>query len=127
MVLKKNRKPLFPILVALAAVVACVAVVLMFMGNSADSTTPTKHKIKAGETAEVNPLKGFFPFASDVDFPYSLEWFYLPVNAVEVDRGVYDWTSFEFRLNEVAGRGHQAVVRFYMTIPERKQVFLSTL
>lgn len=114
---KKIGKKLFPVLVSIAGVVACVAVVFMFMGNQADSTTPTKHRIKAGETAEVNPLKGFFPFASDVDFPYSLEWFYLPVNAVEVDRGVYDWTSFEFRLNEIAGRGHQAVVRFYYDYP----------
>ncbi len=109
---KKGKKATRVMCMALALVL-CFALV----GCGGDSTTPTKHKIKAGETAKVNPLKGFFPFASDVDFPYSLEWFYIPVNAVHLDRGVYDWTAFEFRLNEVASRGHQAVVRFYYDYP----------
>lgn len=76
-----------------------------------------KHEIATGESADVNPLKGFFPFMEESDFPYSLEWFYIPVNAVHLDEGVFDWSALEYRLNIVASRGHQAVLRFYYDYP----------
>ena len=76
-----------------------------------------KHEVKAGVTAEANPLKGFFPYMSEVDFPSSMEWFYLPVSAVHVGEGEFDWTALEYRLNMIAGRGHQAVLRFYYDCP----------
>lgn len=77
----------------------------------------TQHEIAPGETPEVNPLKGLFPYAGDVEFPHSLEWFYLPVNAVHLDEGVFDWTALENKLNQVAARGHQAAIRFYYDHP----------
>jgi hypothetical protein len=68
-----------------------------------------------------NPLKGLVPYAGQggSKFPHSLEFDYLPVNAVVVGPGKYDWTAVETLLNAVAGRGHQAVVRFYLEYPAK--------
>ena len=102
-----------------ARVLAVVLVLSMVLlpGCGAKHAGLTKHEIAPGETAEVNPLKGLFPYAGEVDFPHSLEWFYLPVNAVHLDEGVFDWTVLENQLNQVASRGHQAVIRFYYDLP----------
>lgn len=94
-----------------------VLAVMILPGCATEHAGLTKHEIAAGETPEVNPLKGLFPYAGDVDFPHSLEWFYLPVSAVHLDAGVFDWTALENQLNQVASRGHQAVVRFYYDNP----------
>lgn len=75
-----------------------------------------------------NPLKGFLPFApepgatpdvADPDFPHTLEWFYLPVNAVVTGEDTYDWTRVEAYLDSIAARGHQSVLRFYLDYPGR--------
>ncbi len=109
-----RNKKLSRVLCGMLVMVLC----LSFAGCGGDGTTPSKHKIKAGETADVNPLKGFYAFSGEeVDFPVSLEWFYIPVNAVNLDEGVYDWSALEYRLNEVASRGRQAVLRFYYDYP----------
>ncbi|MDW8310106.1 MAG: DUF4832 domain-containing protein [Verrucomicrobiales bacterium] len=65
-----------------------------------------------------NPLKGFMPYMGHyTNFPYSLEWFYLPLNAVMVGSNQFDWTPLETRLNQIAARGNQAVFRFYLDYP----------
>lgn len=99
------------------ALVLVLSMVLVLAGCGGDHAGLTKHEVAPGETAEVNPLKGLFPYAGDVDFPYSLEWFYLPVSSVHLDEGVFDWTALENQLNQVASRGHQAVIRFYYDHP----------
>ncbi len=90
--------------------------------GSAPANTPvtlnvTEHQIQAGPTPDVNPLKGLIPFSGETTFPISMEWFYIAVNEVEVAEGVYDWSALESRLNTIAGRGHQAVLRFYYDYP----------
>jgi len=103
-----------------SAIVLCVALMgTCLTGCSVGGPKLTKHEIAAGETADVNPLKGFFPYETSTDsaFPYSLEWFYLPVNAVHLGEGVFDWSVLESHLNEVASRGHQSVLRFYYDCP----------
>ncbi len=102
-----------------SAIVLCVALMgTCLTGCSIGDPKMTKHEIKVGETADVNPLKGFFPYeTAESTFPYSLEWFYLPVNAVHLDKGVFDWSVLESHLNEVASRGHQSVFRFYYDCP----------
>jgi len=77
----------------------------------------TEHDIAPGSTPETNPLKGLIPFATSTSFPHSMEWFYIAVNEVEVSEGVYDWTALEKRLEPIAERGHQAVLRFYYDYP----------
>ena len=68
-----------------------------------------------------NPLKGLVPYAGQGGdrFPHSLEFDYLPLNAVVVGDGKYDWAAFETLLDAIAGRGHQAVVRFYLEYPDK--------
>jgi hypothetical protein len=65
-----------------------------------------------------NPLKGFLPYTGTyTNFPHSLEWFYLPLNAVLIGSNQFDWTPLETRLNAIAARGHHAVFRFYLDYP----------
>jgi hypothetical protein len=65
-----------------------------------------------------NPLKGFMPFAGDYQtFPHSMEWFYLPLRDVMTGPRQFRWDAFEAQLNAIAGRGHQAVFRFYLDYP----------
>lgn len=90
---------------------------MLLPGCGSNHAGLSKHEIASGETPEVNPLKGLFPYAGEVDFPHSLEWFYLPVNAVHLGEGVFDWTVLENKLNQVASRGHQAAIRFYYDHP----------
>ena len=111
---KEKKKRISPFLAVAAIAVVLALVAGVFFGGNAGLA---KHKVQAGETPEVNPLKGFFPYSADGDFPYSLEWYYIPVNAVHLDEGVFDWSAFEYRLEQAASRGHQAVVRFYYDYP----------
>lgn len=69
-----------------------------------------------------NPLKGFVPFGIELDheaanFPYSMEWFYLPLDSVVKGDKVYDWTQFEQNLEAISDRGNQSVLRFYLDYP----------
>ncbi len=65
-----------------------------------------------------NPLKGFMPYAGSYQtFPYSMEWFYLPLREVMTGPRQFRWAALERQLNEIAGRGHQAVFRFYLDYP----------
>ncbi|GAA2399205.1 hypothetical protein Cme02nite_08050 [Catellatospora methionotrophica] len=65
-----------------------------------------------------NPLKGFMPYAGSYQtFPYSMEWFYLPVRDVMTGPQQFRWDAVERQLNAIAARGHQAVFRFYLDYP----------
>ena len=65
-----------------------------------------------------NPLEGFIPYAGSYStFPYSMEWFYLPLNAVMVGPDHFDWGALESQLDAIAARGHQAAFRFYLDYP----------
>jgi hypothetical protein len=65
-----------------------------------------------------NPLKGFLPYAGSYQtFPYSMEWFYLPLRDVMTGPRQFDWAALERQLDDIAARGHQAVFRFYLDYP----------
>lgn len=67
-----------------------------------------------------NPLKGLVPYAGAAnpdDFPHSMEFSYFPLAAVMRGPGQYDWSVLERFLDQVAGRGHQAIFRFYLEYP----------
>ncbi|SHO52684.1 hypothetical protein [Anaerocolumna xylanovorans] len=85
---------------------------------SASTAGHTAHTISTGTSFDTNPLRGFLPFDySTTTFPHSLEWFYIPVRDVQTGINTFDWTVLESRLNAIAGRGHQAVFRFYYDYP----------
>jgi hypothetical protein len=64
-----------------------------------------------------NPLKGFIPFEGDYRFPHSMEWFYLPLKALQTDFDTFNWSALEKNLNAIAARGNQAVFRIYLDYP----------
>jgi hypothetical protein len=49
-----------------------------------------------------------------------LEYSYMRYNDVVKQKGVYDWQVMERLLKDVAGRGHQAIVRFYFVYPGKE-------
>jgi hypothetical protein len=76
------------------------------------------HGLAPAAAPATNPLKGFIPYAGSYStFPYSMEWFYLPLNAVLVGPGRFDWSALDSQLTAIAGRGHQAAFRFYLDYP----------
>ncbi|WP_285114312.1 DUF4832 domain-containing protein [Leifsonia sp. fls2-241-R2A-40a] len=69
---------------------------------------------------QVNPLKGFIPFQGSYDkFPYSMEWAYFPLNSVMTGPGTFDWSAMDTALDDIASRGHQTALRFYLDYPGR--------
>jgi hypothetical protein len=67
-----------------------------------------------------NPLKGFIPFAKTTTvFPYSMEWFYIPLRDIMTNDNTFNWTALDKQLNEIASRGHQAAFRIYVDYPKR--------
>jgi len=67
-----------------------------------------------------NPLKGFVPYDNapgKANFPYSLEWFYIPLsNLMSADK-TFNWAPMERHFAAIAARGHQAVMRVYLDYP----------
>jgi hypothetical protein len=68
-----------------------------------------------------NPLKGLVPYQADVRtmFPHSLEFNYLPLAALVKGHDQFDWKPLERMLDDIAGRGHQAVFRIYIEYPDK--------
>ena len=66
-----------------------------------------------------NPLKGLVPYASDtnVHFPHTMEFNYLGFAELAKGYNQFDWNPLENLLNQIAGRGHQAVIRVYVEYP----------
>jgi hypothetical protein len=97
-------------------------------------TTPNlpAHALTYAAVQGANPLKGFMPFSDPqadsyyhgssayVDqMPHSMEFFYIPLNAVMSNYSTFDWHPLEKQLREIARRGHQAVLRFYLDYPDK--------
>ncbi|MEP0213264.1 MAG: hypothetical protein ABJD66_08625 [Cellulophaga sp.] len=47
----------------------------------------------------------------------SLEYSYMNYDDIVSQKGVYDWTAVENKLNDIASRNHQAILRFRITYP----------
>lgn len=76
------------------------------------TTVPLSAKVTS-----VQPMTGIVPWA---DSKYKKDWVmlefaYMLYNDVCKEKDVYDWTPVENLLNDIASRGHQAVVRFRYT------------
>ncbi len=71
-----------------------------------------------------NPLKGLVPYQADVRdrFPHTLEFNYLPYSALVKGYDEFDWKPLEKLLDDIAGRGHQAVLRIFLEYPNKKGV-----
>lgn len=77
---------------------------------------------------EVEPLKGIVFWSTHGQIntyknSIALEFSYcLYSDIVGSTQGVYDWTKLETLLDDIAGRGHQAVIRFRYEYPNSKAV-----
>lgn len=71
-----------------------------------------------------NPLKGLVPYQADVrdKFPHTLEFNYLPYSALVKGYDAFDWQPLERMLDDIAGRGHQAVFRVVLEYPGKTGV-----
>jgi hypothetical protein len=98
---------------------ALLATVALAMGTPAvASPAPHWTPLAYAPAPADNPLKGFMPYAGDYQtFPYSMEWFYLPLSDVMTGPRQFHWGALERQLDDVAARGHQAVFRFYLDYP----------
>jgi len=107
----EHRARTIAVTAALAAALAAPALAVAPATAAGPAWTP----LGEGPRPEANPLKGFIPFAGDWDaFPHSMEWSYFPLDSVVTGPGTYDWTAFDAELDEIAARGHQTALRFYL-------------
>lgn len=76
-----------------------------------------------------NPLKGLVPYQGDVRerFPHTLEFNYLPYAALVKGYDEFDWKPLEAMLDDMASRGHQAVLRIFLEYPNKSGVIPSFL
>jgi len=97
---------------------ALTAVFVSAMSAAPAPHSAVVHRIAPAPMPAGNPLKGLIAYSDPTNFPHSMEWFYLPVNAVHKGERTFDWSALEAKLNEVAGRGNQACFRFYYDYPQ---------
>lgn len=87
-------------------------------GQQKFRNVPLKSKITA-----VQPMTGIVLWEEldnkDTD-AIQLEYSYMRYNDVVKEKGIYDWSLVEKKLNSTASRGHQAVLRFWDTYPGRE-------
>jgi hypothetical protein len=85
---------------------------------------PLRWKLEPAPAPVDNPLKGLVPYAGEGKgrFPHSLEFDYLPLSALMKGYDEFDWAPLEKLLDDIAGRGHQAVFRVYLEYPGRTDV-----
>jgi hypothetical protein len=108
--------------VAIALTAALAAPAAVMTAAPASAATPGWTQLTAGAEPQSNPLKGFIPYqhaSTYTTFPYSMEWQYFPVNAVMTGPNTFDWSRLDAALNDIASRGHQTALRFYLDLPSK--------
>jgi hypothetical protein len=92
---------------------------LACLGVFASSAGTNSYTLAVSAPPTNNPLKGFMPYRGNYPtFPHSMEWTYLPLRSLMTGPTNFDWTSLDHLINEIAGRGHQAVFRIYLDYPK---------
>jgi Domain of unknown function (DUF4832) len=92
---------------------------IAFHSNATCQETLFESKFAYAPAKADNPLKGLVPYAGEHEdrFPHSMEFNYVPLSELVVGEDQYDWTALEALLNQIASRGHQAVIRIWMEYP----------
>jgi len=107
---------------ACVGLTACVLVMTALAGPliAAESV----HTLGSAPAPVDNPLKGLVPYSGDVraSFPHSLEFNTLPYSALVKGYDDFDWQPLETLLDDIAGRGHQAILRIFLEYPGRTGV-----
>jgi hypothetical protein len=104
--------------VMLAAVAAIIAAPTVAVSSAVADSPSGWTPLAAGPAPQANPLKGFIPYeGSYTAFPYSMEWSYFPLNSVMTGPNKFNWSALDTALNDIASRGHQTALRFYLDYP----------
>ena len=99
--------------------VALLTAITLAAGTPAVASSPQWTPLSYTPAPADNPLKGFMPYAGSYQtFPYSMEWFYLPLRDVMTGPRQFRWAALERQLNDIASRCHQAVFRSYLDYPQ---------
>ena len=102
-----------------------VMCVVVMVGVGIQTAADDSRRLLAYAPAPVdNPLKGLVPYQADVRkrFPHSMEFNYVPYSALVKGYDEFDWQPLEKMLDDIAGRGHQAVFRVFLEYPGKKGV-----
>ncbi len=93
----------------------------IFLGNSINAQNWEKLTFNDNlDGLNTNPVRGLIPgYDGTRNFPYSMEFFYMPLRGTMNNINSFDWTKFEAKLEEIANRGNTAVPRFYLDTPNR--------
>lgn len=96
----------------------CISLVAI-SANAQDRVT-----LEYAPAAVANPLKGLVPYAGagNDHFPHSMEFNYVAFADLVKGYEEFDWRALETLLDEIAGRGHQAVFRIYLEYPAKSNV-----
>ena len=73
-----------------------------------------------GGEGGIQPMTGIAFWSDNTDVPYDLcqlEFIYLRYSDFCSQQGIFNWAPLDALLNEIAIRGHQAILRFYYTYP----------
>lgn len=94
----------------------------LFLSLTAMADEPLRLEYAPAPVA--NPLKGLVPYASDtnIHFPHSMEFNYVAFGDLVKGYDEFDWQPLEELLNEISGRGHQAVFRIYLEYPAKTNI-----
>jgi hypothetical protein len=101
-----------------------VLIAISVTSTRATADEPLRRTLDYAPAPIDNPLKGLVPYAGAGRnrFPHSLEFQYLSLASLVVGERQYDWSALERLLDQIAGRGHQAVFRVYLEYPDHKDV-----
>jgi hypothetical protein len=119
------RRRGLPALAAICAAALGAVLVMTPAGPAHASSGQTQigsgwRPLAPAAASATNPLEGFIPYAGSYQtFPYSMEWFYLPLSAVMAGPDRFDWSALESQLATIAARGHQSALRFYLDYPSK--------
>jgi hypothetical protein len=95
--------------------------VLAGAGRAADQPDEVFHPVSlACHITHVQPMTGIVFWEDsgrNETEAIQMEYSYMRYDDVVTRRGEYDWTSLEKKLNAIAGRKHQAILRFYFVYP----------
>lgn len=102
------------IIALLSAIAVVISISFAFAGGGVQNKYNPYHK-----TLTAQPYKGFMPFENEnsVNGNYSMEWFYVSFSSLEPQKGVYNWSAIENKLDEISSRGNQAAFRVYLNYP----------
>ncbi len=97
---------------------------LLIVLNSLSAFAQEKVKLQYAPGPVANPLKGLVPYASDrnLHFPHSMEFNYVGLAQLMKGYDDFDWRPLERLLDDIAGRGHQAVFRIYLEYPSKQNL-----